>query len=77
MTRKAGRPPLLARWQIAYLKRAKRLRKELTDEALGRRFHISPRTVHDYMHGKQLHGCREDFDATVQKFRRMRTGVQA
>lgn len=68
----SGRSPKLLRWQVSYIKRAARLRKSLTNGALAKRFGVSEATITSYLANAQLHGCREDFDATVQKRREIR-----
>ena len=65
MTRPNGKPPKLKRWEISFIKRAARLRKKLTNKALGQRFGISDTSIQSYIHGVQRNISREDYDARV------------
>lgn len=71
-----GKPPALKRWQVSYIKRAARIRKTLTNGALAKKFGIGESTVQGYICNHGVHGCREDYEGTVQKFRAMRAELR-
>lgn len=49
---KMGAPRKLLPWQVSFLKRADRLRKKLTDEALACRLGVCETTLHNYLAGR-------------------------
>lgn len=53
-----SRPPALEPWERAYIRRAFRLRAALSNKALARKFHLSPKAVG--MYGNGQHKTREE-----------------
>lgn len=49
--RKPGRPRMLQPWQVAYVRRAAALRRQLSNKNLARRFGVSEGVVSNYACG--------------------------